>query len=422
MTDQEPQGTPRWGDPPPRTPPPSRAEEPTRPPWLGPPPGPPPLLGPPPPPAPAKGSSGGWWRPALIGGLVGALVATTVSAAVVLAADEDDAPREPVAAPAVAGSNLELRGEPLDVQGVLQAVQEGVVSIRTEVRQQGFFGTQTGEAAGSGMIIDESGLVLTNAHVVRGATSIKVNLRNGASLDGDVVGAIRAADIALVQIHPGNTPLSPVRLGSSDALRVGDDVVAVGNALNLGEAPTVTTGIVSATDRSVPSQDGVTLRDLVQTDAAINPGNSGGPLVDASGAVIGVNTAIAQGAENIGFAIAIDAVKPLIEDIRAGSVPFLGVATLDMDGIDPDVRENLGADRDGALVTEVEPGSGAEAAGLKPQDLITEINGEAVENSADVRAVVAAADPGDTVEIHYVRNGEEHTASATLGSRPVEDD
>jgi serine protease Do len=349
-------------------------------------------------------------------------VATTVSAAVVLAADEDDEPPEPVAAPAVAGSNLELRGEPLDVQGVLQAVQEGVVSIRTEVRQQGIFGTQTGQAAGSGMIIDESGLVLTNAHVVRGASSITVSLQNGASLEGDVVGAIRAADVALVQIDPGNQRLSPVRLGSSDALRVGDDVVAVGNALNLGEAPTVTTGIVSATDRSVPAQDGVTLRDLVQTDAAINPGNSGGPLVDASGAVIGVNTAIAQGAENIGFAIAIDAVKPLIEDIRAGSVPFLGVATLDLDGIDRDVRENLGADREGALVSEVEPGSGAEAAGLRPRDLIVGIDGEAVTNSADVRALVAAADPGDTVEIRYVRDGEERTASATLGSRPVEDD
>jgi S1-C subfamily serine protease len=421
MSDQEPQGTPRWGDPPPVTPPSSRAEEPVRPPWLGPPPGPPPL-GPPPPPPPSPGGSGSWWRAALVGGLVGALVATTVSAAVVLAADEDDEPPEPVAAPAVAGSNLELRGEPLDVQGVLQAVQEGVVSIRTEVRQQGIFGTQTGQAAGSGMIIDESGLVLTNAHVVRGASSITVSLQNGASLEGDVVGAIRAADVALVQIDPGNQRLSPVRLGSSDALRVGDDVVAVGNALNLGEAPTVTTGIVSATDRSVPAQDGVTLRDLVQTDAAINPGNSGGPLVDASGAVIGVNTAIAQGAENIGFAIAIDAVKPLIEDIRAGSVPFLGVATLDLDGIDRDVRENLGADREGALVSEVEPGSGAEAAGLRPRDLIVRIDGEAVTNSADVRALVAAADPGDTVEIRYVRDGEEHTASATLGSRPVEDD
>jgi S1-C subfamily serine protease len=264
--------------------------------------------------------------------------------------------------------------------------------------------------------------VLTNAHVVRGASSITVSLQNGASLEGDVVGAIRAADVALVQIDPGNQRLSPVRLGSSDALRVGDDVVAVGNALNLGEAPTVTSGIVSATDRSVPAQDGVTLRDLVQTDAAINPGNSGGPLVDASGAVIGVNTAIAQGAENIGFAIAIDAVKPLIEDIRAGSVPFLGVATLDLDGIDRDVRENLGADREGALVSEVEPGSGAEAAGLRPRDLIVRIDGEAVTNSADVRALVAAADPGDTVEIRYVRDGDEHTASATLGSRPVEDD
>jgi S1-C subfamily serine protease len=420
MTDHEPPGTPRWGDAPPLGPPPSRAEEPVRPPWLGPPPGPPPLPGPPPPP-PARPGTGSWWRAALVGGLVGALVATTVSAAVVLAADDDDDPR-PVAAPAVAGSNLELRGTPLDVQGVLQAVQEGVVSIATEVVQQGVFGSRTGEAAGSGMIIDESGLVLTNAHVVRGASSIAVNLRNGTTLEGDVVGAIPDADIALVQIDGSEQPLTPVRLGSSDALRVGDDVVAVGNALNLGEAPTVTTGIVSATDRSVPAQNGVTLRDLVQTDAAINPGNSGGPLVDASGAVIGVNTAIASGAENIGFAIAIDAVRPLIEDIRSGAVPFLGVATVELDGVDPEVRENLGVDREGALITEVEPGSGAEGAGLQARDLIVGIEGEAVSSSADVRAAVAAAEPGDTIEIVYIRDGEERTATATLGSRPVESD
>jgi S1-C subfamily serine protease len=166
----------------------------------------------------------------------------------------------------------------------------------------------------------------------------------------------------------------------------------------------------------------MTLRDLVQTDAAINPGNSAGPLVDASGAVIGVNTAIAQGAENIGFAIAIDAVRPLIEDIRGGAVPFLGVGTLDLDGIDPDVREDLGVDRDGALISEVEPGSGAEAAGLRARDLIVGIDGEEVDESSDVRAAVAAAEPGDTVEVRYVRDGEERTATATLGSRPVESD
>jgi len=418
MSEQDPGRTPWWGPAPGPAP---RPEEPARPPWLGAPPMGPPFAGPPPPPPPPGSDPAPWWRPALVGGLVGALVATAVSAAVVLADDDD---LRPVAEPAVAGSNLELRGEPLDVQGVLQAVQEGVVSIDTEVVRSGVFGTQTGASAGSGMIIDGSGLVLTNAHVVQGASSIRVNLGNGTTLDGELVGAIRASDIALVQLERGDEPLTPVRLGSSDALRVGDDVVAVGNALNLGEAPTVTTGIVSATDRSVPAANGVTLRDLVQTDAAINPGNSGGPLVDASGAVVAVNTAIAQGAENIGFAIAIDAVRPLIEDIRAGAVPFLGVATLDLDleGIDPDVREDLGADRDGALISEVEPGSGAEAAGLEARDLIVSIDGEEVDESSDVRAVVAAGEPGDVVEIRYVRDGEERTTTATLGSRPVESD
>nr|MBA3304210.1 trypsin-like peptidase domain-containing protein [Acidimicrobiia bacterium] len=275
--------------------------------------------------------------------------------------------------------------------------------------------------AGSGMVIEADGTVLTNAHVIEGATSITVNLADGRSAEADLLGSIPSSDVALVRIK-GVEALDTVTLGSSTDLRVGDDVVAVGNALNLTGTPTVTTGIVSAKDRSVETETGVVLDSLVQTDAAINQGNSGGPLVDATGKVIGVNTAIAGGAENIGFAIAIDALKPLIERIKAGdgdlgARPFLGVSTADLSGVNPDVLQNLGVSRtDGAFVAEVTPGSGAAEAGLETGDVILSIDGERVRTTADVGRVVAGGDPGDTVEIGYERNGEERTVTATLGS------
>ncbi|MDQ3147309.1 MAG: trypsin-like peptidase domain-containing protein [Actinomycetota bacterium] len=411
--------------------PPWTGEQPVRPPWLddepttGPMPGPvfvpdayaPPAL--PAPPAPQAGTS--WWKPALLGGLVGALVAAPVALGVAAALDDDPAPA-PASAVPVAGSNLELRGEPLDIQGVLGVVQPGVVSIDTELTTTGPFGNpQRGQAAGSGMVIEADGTVLTNAHVIEGATSITVNLADGRSAEADLLGSIPSSDVALVRIKDVEA-LDTVTFGSSTDLRVGDDVVAVGNALNLTGTPTVTTGIVSAKDRSVETETGVVLDSLVQTDAAINQGNSGGPLVDATGKVIGVNTAIAGGAENIGFAIAIDALKPLIERIKAGdgdlgARPFLGVSTADLSGVNPDVLQNLGVSRtDGAFVAEVTPGSGAAEAGLETGDVILSIDGERVRTTADVGRVVAGGDPGDTVEIGYERNGEERTVTATLGS------
>jgi S1-C subfamily serine protease len=202
----------------------------------------------------------------------------------------------------------------------------------------------------------------------------------------------------------------------------------VGNALNLGESPTVTTGILSATGRTVGAENGVTLDQLLQTDAAINPGNSGGPLVDATGEVIGVNTAIAGGAENIGFALSIDAVKPLIDDLRAGGGDVrgraaLGVSTLDLDGVEPEVLERLAITRtDGAFVVNVLPGSGADDAGLEPGDVIVAVDGEAVADAAGLTDVIAALDPGQRIEVTVERGGEEETFTATLGSRGVEED
>jgi S1-C subfamily serine protease len=323
---------------------------------------------------------------------------------------------------------LALSGELLDVRGVLAAVRPGVVSINVEGTTVDEAGNlRQGQGAGSGMVLEPDGLVLTNAHVIADATTISVTLADGSRREADLVGSLPQDDVALVQIRGGGA-FEVVELGRSADAQVGDDVVAVGNALNLGESPTVTTGILSATGRTVGAENGITLDQLLQTDAAINPGNSGGPLVDATGRVIGVNTAIAGGAENIGFALSIDAVKPLIEDLRAGGGDVrgraaLGVSTVDVDGVAPDVLERLGIDRDdGAFVVTVLPGSGADGAEVEEGDVIVGVAGRPVADAAALTAAIADLQPGEEVEITLERGGEERTVRATLGSRGVEGD
>lgn len=365
---------------------------------------------------------GGWFLPALVGALVGAIVALGTGVGLLAASDRFDR---------VIGGNdgaLVLRGEPLDIQGVLAVVRPGVVSINVEGTTVDDAGNlRQGQGAGSGMIIEPDGLVLTNAHVIADATTISVTLADGSRRPADLVGSLPQDDVALVQIRDGGT-FDVVELGRSADAEVGDDVVAVGNALNLGESPTVTSGILSATGRTVSAENGVTLDQLLQTDAAINPGNSGGPLVDATGKVIGVNTAIAGGAENIGFALSIDALKPLIDDLRTGGGAVrgraaLGVSTLDIEGVAPDVLERLGIDReDGAFVVTVLPSSGADEAGIEPGDVIVAVDGAATTDAAALTAAIAELEPGQEVEMTVERKGEEETVSVILGSRGVEED
>lgn len=251
-----------------------------------------------------------------------------------------------------------LRGSSLDVAGLLTKVEPSVVSITTQITGQpqgpydygygpndGFgsggqdgqgFGSDgqgfgsgdgqggqngpiVGEAAGTGVVLTPDGQVLTNAHVVENAASIKVTLTNGKSYDARVVGRDTNADLALVQLK-GAHDLKPATLGDSSALQVGDDVVAIGNALALEGGPTVTRGIVSALNRSIDEQP-ATLSHLIQTDAAISSGNSGGPLVNAQGQVVGLNTAVAssdsqQQASNIGFAISVNTIKSKLPELR----------------------------------------------------------------------------------------------------------
>jgi putative serine protease PepD len=284
--------------------------------------------------------------------------------------------------------------------------------------------TQDGpfEGAGSGIVLSADGLVLTNAHVIGSVGDITVVLPDGSDHPATLVGSSPDDDLALIQVEDVDD-LVPAQLGSSDDLRVGDEVIAIGNALNLGGEPTVTRGIVSAKDRDLTAE-GVTLEGLIQTDAAINPGNSGGPLVNAAGQVVGMNTAIVADAQNLGFSIAIDVARPIIENLKAGEgqvtpdQAFLGVSSADLPDVPDDVKANFDIDVDeGAFVTEVVPGSAADEAGLEAGDVIVAIDGDEVTESSQVRERILDKEPGDTVEITIIREGEEQAVEATLTQR-----
>ena len=212
----------------------------------------------------------------------------------------------------VGGANLSLRGEALDVQGVLGVVSPSVVAIETNVENfRGVFG-----GSGSGIVIDRNGLILTNAHVIEDADTVEVVFFDGTRAPATIVSSIVAEDVALIQVQ-GVTDTLPATLGTVEQLLVGDPVLAIGNALGLGGDPTVTLGILSAKNRQIEAGR-LSFDNLLQTDAAINPGNSGGPLVNAAGEVIGINTAIIEGSQNVGFAIAIDSVMDFLEGFCRG--------------------------------------------------------------------------------------------------------
>jgi S1-C subfamily serine protease len=324
------------------------------------------------------------------------------------------------------GRNTSNIAKPQDIQGILERVQPGVVSIKTQAFQRGPFGDAIPAAgAGTGMIITPDGDVLTNAHVVKGATTIEVTLFNEKDpRPADLVGADPGADVAVIKIRDAKN-LPTVRLGKSGDMRVGDDVLAIGNALALPGGPSVTEGIVSAKDRSIGDAD-IQLDGLIQTDAAINPGNSGGPLVNAAGEVVGMNTAVIQStgqalAQNIGFAIAIDNIKPLIDRLKkAGGViasrAFIGVSTQTMT---PEIKDRYDFTVDkGAIVVEITEGSPAENAGLLQGDVVTKFGDDKIDTADELVAAVRSHKPGDKVQVTLVRGKETKTVTLTVGSRP----
>jgi putative serine protease PepD len=306
------------------------------------------------------------------------------------------------------------------VADIVSAALPSVVNVKVE--------TGGGAGEGSGVVIDRNGTILTNFHVVECSVDVRVVFNDDVHprMNGTVVGGIPEKDLAIIKVNADD--LTPIELGSSSRLRLGDEVIAIGFPLSLGTSPTVTKGIVSALDRSIEATgadptDPRALDSLLQTDAAINPGNSGGALIDRGGRLVGINTAAASAgtAENIGFAIQIDDALPAIEEILSeppGERAWLGVGIAPIEssvaaqefGVDPDVR--------GAGVLETFRGDPAEGAGIETGEVIVRVGDEPVESGSDLTRALAGLSPGDEVEIELVSDDGTRTVTVRLGTRP----
>ncbi len=363
----------------------------------------------------AKAKRNGGIRSALVGGVAGALVGALIAGGIVAATDNNDS--KPQAVNAVSATTEEPARpvsqlvQPGDIRSILSAARPAVVRI--DVGNNG----QT-QATGTGFIVDSSGVIVTNNHVVEGFNTVTVHTAAGDEMQGKVVGADATLDLAVVKVD--KTGLPTLQLGDSDTLQVGDGVVAIGNALGLseGSGATVTTGIISGLDRVVEVGN-ETLFNAIQTDAAINPGNSGGPLVDMNGRVIGINTAIASPdtSNNVGFAISISSAKPVIDALREGKKPTIAFLGVTSEPLTPATAKQLGVTQ-GAVVADVASGSGADKAGIKKGDVIVEIDGTKVSSIEGVAGEVRKHNPGDQIDVVIVRDGQKQTVKVTLSDRP----
>jgi serine protease Do len=307
-------------------------------------------------------------------------------------------------------------GSVLSTEELVAEVAPAVVSIVTEsVSYNWFWQAVPQRGAGTGIVISPDGYIVTNNHVVEGATRVTVSLSDGNTFGATIVGADVQTDLAVLKINADDLAYLHFLSSSLEQLSVLDPVVAVGNALALPGGPTWTTGVVSNLGRSIEQNNGVVLNGIVQTDAAINAGNSGGPLLDTAGQVVGINVAIASDAENIGFAISTDTAVPVIESLIAkGRVlrPWLGVSVAT---VTPTVQRyydlSVGS---GALIISVTTGSPADNAGLKIGDVITKLDNEGIRTADDLVSAIDSHQIGDKVSIAYFRGSLERMATAVL--------
>lgn len=303
---------------------------------------------------------------------------------------------------------------------IIKAVEKlsgSVVSIDSVRLARDYrFGVVPLEGQASGVIIDSTGYIVTNNHVIDGAAKVQVTLKDGRTFVGEVVGTDPATDVALVRVDGVNLPVA--NLGDSESLKAGQIVLAIGNALGLPGGPTVSMGVIGALGRPLPGTDFV-LEGFIQTDAAINPGNSGGPLADLSGNVIGINTAMIPFAQGVGFAIPTHTVNRVVEQIiRHGRVvrPFLGISGVDMN---PAMarRFNLPVDS-GVLLAEVGRDTPAYEGGLRSGDIIVRVGDQEIKQMRDLLLSLSGVSVGNVLRMVFLRGGREHETSVRLVESP----
>jgi putative serine protease PepD len=340
-----------------------------------------------------------------------ALVAGSgLAVAVAESTHESPAARTPTVTETVAPGTNAASTSGKSISDIFQATADGVVEITAQTTNNGAspFESPGGTAQGTGFVIDSQGNIVTNAHVVSGASSVKVTMRDGKTYTGRIVGTDETTDIAVVHIDAPADSLHPLSFGDSEAVSVGETVVAIGNPFGLED--TVTAGIVSALDRTITSPNNRPITGVIQTDAAINHGNSGGPLLNDQGQVIGVTSQIyadsqTSGNVGIGFAVPSNTVKTIVNQlVSTGKAEHASIGIY------------LTTANSGVEITRVKSGSAGEAAGLKAGDVITKVDGTAVSAPEDVISIVSAKQPGDHVQLTVTNNGSSRTVDVTLGT------
>ena len=327
----------------------------------------------------------------------------------------------PTEIPSVAIADLISVSQDEDVMTTVEAVRAlgpSVVQISADTAAINLYNQiipQTG--VGSGIIIDKSGNILTNNHVVEGADLVTVTLNDGRSYPATLVGSDNITDLAVIKISAAK--LVPAKIGRSADLQVGEDVIAVGHALGLKGGPTVSKGVVSALERTIQTDAQRAMVDLIQTDASINPGNSGGPLANSKGEVIGINTAIIDDSNGIGFAINIDDAHVVVDQILASGIVLRGFLGITPFNVTDSIREQINLPvADGVIIASVVTGFPAEKSGLQREDVIVMLNEVSIENAGDLSKFLLENPPGSEVQVRFYRNGELQTVVIVLADKP----
>ena len=303
---------------------------------------------------------------------------------------------------------------------VTQAVEklsESIVSVQSMRLERRFFGVVPLEGQGSGIILDRKGLIVTNNHVIDGANQVRLSLKDGRTLTGEVVGSDEATDIAVIRVDARDLPAA--ELGDSEVLKVGQFVLAIGNALALPGGPTVSMGVLSAKGRPLPGTDFI-FEGLLQTDAAVNPGNSGGPLADLDGRIIGITTMMIPYAQGMGFAIPINTVKKIAQEILENgrvSRRWIGISGVD---VTPQLARRYDLQTEsGFLVAEVVPRSPADHAGVRNGDVVVGADGGEVKHTKDLLLAISKAAAGGVVRLEVNRMGRKGALDVRPSEAPV---